>query len=87
MDLVVTLQRKGIVTDREAADLYGDYSRESWPVLAVDDVPISARLTRSLALARELGPFATGTNVKLMKCGASKTKRPSGIHCPDPHER
>lgn len=60
MDLVVTLQRKGIVTDREAADLYGDYIRESEPVVAVDDVPISDRLARSLALARELGPFAAG---------------------------
>lgn len=60
MDLVFTLQRKGIVTDRQAADLYGDYIRESWPVVALDYVPISTWLARSLALARELGPFAAG---------------------------
>ncbi|TCP74199.1 hypothetical protein C8J31_1455 [Rhizobium sp. PP-CC-2G-626] len=28
-DLVVTLQRKGVITDREATALYGDYLAES----------------------------------------------------------
>lgn len=28
-DLVVTLQRKGVVTDREAAELFGEYVAET----------------------------------------------------------
>ena len=70
-DLVVTLQRKGILTGKEAMDLLGDYLREGEAVDAVaghevesgqESRPVRERLAKTLAMAREAGPLAPGNH-------------------------
>ncbi|WP_197523766.1 hypothetical protein [Agrobacterium vitis] len=60
-DLVVTLRRKGIITDREATELLSDYfsERNAAKSGSGDQTrPVQERLAKTLAMARELGPFA-----------------------------
>lgn len=61
-DLIVTLQRRGVVGDREATDLYADYLAEGRPSKeAVEARPhVRDRLAKSLAMSRELGPYGPG---------------------------
>lgn len=58
MDLIVTMQRKGIIIDQESAVLYGDYVQAC--CASSPSRPIRERLVLSLSLARQAGPFAPG---------------------------
>lgn len=70
-DLVVTLQRKGVLSGQEAADLFGEYlrEREAAKVVSGHEVepgersrPVRERLAKTLAMAREAGPLAPGNH-------------------------
>lgn len=58
MDLIVTMQRKGIITDQESAVLYGDYVQAC--CASSPSQPVKDRLALSLCLASQAGPFAPG---------------------------
>lgn len=60
-DLVVTLRRKGILTDREATELLADYlsERNAFKSKSGDQKrTVQERLAKTLVMARDAGPFA-----------------------------
>jgi hypothetical protein len=68
-DLVITLQRKGVITDQEASDLFGGYLREGEAAKVIsshavepdqESRPVRERLAKTLAMSRELGPYGPG---------------------------
>jgi hypothetical protein len=67
-DLVVTLRRKGILTDREATELLADCLSErnaAEPKADGRSRPMRERLAKSLALAKEAGPMVHLDHKKL----------------------
>lgn len=64
-DLVVTLQRKGVITAEESTRLYGDYILESSSAkesmqAGRRHVPIREKLANILIDRLELGPYSPG---------------------------
>lgn len=61
-DLVVTLQRAGILSDAEAHRLYADHIVEQGAEEKRDTRLIRERLAKTIAMSDEFGPYGSGNH-------------------------